>query len=515
MPGTEPESVGDDRALPPTLLYLAVDVVAVALAAVVAHLLRFGPTAANLPGPDIPYGIIALVSVPTWLAVTALAGGYDRRVLGIGSEEYRRVLDGGVHFLAVIAVLHFVFQLVFARGWVGVLIPVAVVLTVLARYLLRRWLYTQRSSGRYLHRILLVGSTPTVIDVGEHLARAGWSGLAVVGVCVDDLADSSSQAAAGHPDDELAEPRRRSPVATVDIAGVAVPVVGSTSDVPQAIVESRADAVAITDESVVGEFGELAQVAAHARGDGSGGAGQLASSPVDLLVAPAITDVAGPRTVVRPVAGLPLLHVEEPTFGGPPRVLKDIFDRLTAAVGLLLLAPFFIVAAVLIRLDSSGSVFFRQVRVGRDGREFQMVKFRTMVANAPELKVDLAGDDDGHGVLFKLHEDPRVTKVGQGLRRWSLDELPQLWNVVRGQMSLVGPRPPLPAEVEQYEREVNRRLLVKPGMTGLWQVSGRSDLPWDEAVRLDLYYVDNWSPIMDAAIILRTFSAVIRGQGAY
>jgi lipopolysaccharide/colanic/teichoic acid biosynthesis glycosyltransferase len=486
---------------------VAVDVVAVALAAIVAHLLRFGLTPANLPGPDIPYALIALFSIPTWLAVTALAGGYDRRMLSVGSEEYRRVLDGGVHFLAVVAVLHFVFRLVFARGWVGVMIPVAVVLTVSARYFLRRWLYSQRAEGRFLHRILLVGSAPTVVDVGEHLARAGWSGLSVVGVCVDDLAESPAsglegadaglggRAGASSLADDMAEPRRRLSVASLAIAGVAVPVVGTTADVARSIVDCRADAVAITDESVVGELGELAL-------------------QVELLVAPAITDVAGPRTVVRPVAGLPLLHVEEPTFAGPQRVLKDLFDRASAVVGLALLAPLFLVTAVLIRLGSQGPVFFRQVRVGRDGREFQMVKFRTMVANAADLQVDLS-EDDGNGVLFKLHEDPRITKVGRTLRRWSIDELPQLWNVVRGQMSLVGPRPPLPEEVERYERDVNRRLLVKPGMTGLWQVSGRSDLPWDEAVRLDLYYVDHWSPVMDAAIILRTFSAVIRGQGAY
>jgi exopolysaccharide biosynthesis polyprenyl glycosylphosphotransferase len=236
---------------------------------------------------------------------------------------------------------------------------------------------------------------------------------------------------------------------------------------------------------------------------------------VELLVAPAITDVAGPRTVVRPVAGLPLLHVEEPTFRGPRRVAKDIMDRVVAAAGLLVLLPVFTALAVAIRIDTRGPIFFRQGRVGRDGRRFDIVKFRTMVQDAETLQAELRERNEAAGVLFKLRDDPRVTRVGGFLRRWSIDELPQLWNVLRGEMSLVGPRPPLPAEVARYEYHVSRRLLVKPGMTGLWQVSGRSDLHWDEAVRLDLYYVDHWSPIMDGAIILRTFMAVVRGNGAY
>jgi exopolysaccharide biosynthesis polyprenyl glycosylphosphotransferase len=465
-------------AIPPTLTFFAADVVAVSVASIVAHLLRFGlQVGATVPGADIPYVLIACVSVPTWLGVLALAGAYDRRVLGVGTEEYRRVLNGGVHFLAIVALLHFVFRLVFARGWVGVMIPVAVVLTLSCRYALRRWLYHQRARGRYIHRMLLVGSEPTVVDVGEHLARSSWSGFRVVGVCLD-----------------------RGPV-ELKIAGELVPVVGSTSDVRAAIVACGADSVAITGETAPAELRELAEA--------------VETPGVELLVAPAITDVAGPRTVVRNVAGVPLLHVEEPTFAGPQRVLKEAMDRVTAALGLLVLSPVFLALAIAIRLDTPGTIFFRQRRVGHGGRRFEIVKFRTMVEGAETLRNDLDEHNEADGVLFKVRADPRITRVGRVLRRWSIDELPQLWNVLRGEMSLVGPRPPLPAEVEQYEHHVSRRLLVKPGMTGLWQVSGRSDLQWDEAVRLDLFYVDHWSPIMDVAIICRTFAAVIRGSGAY
>jgi lipopolysaccharide/colanic/teichoic acid biosynthesis glycosyltransferase len=166
----------------------------------------------------------------------------------------------------------------------------------------------------------------------------------------------------------------------------------------------------------------------------------------------------------------------------------------------------------LVRLTSPGPAFFRQTRVGRDGREFQIWKLRTMFVGADTAPVD---GNDADGILFKLRRDPRVTPLGHFLRRWSLDELPQLWNVVRGSMSLVGPRPPLPREVAQYGDDVRRRLLVTPGLTGLWQVSGRSDLAWDEAVRLDLQYVENWSLSLDLVVLLRTMTAVLRRRGAY
>jgi exopolysaccharide biosynthesis polyprenyl glycosylphosphotransferase len=465
------------RAVPGAATYVAVDVAAVSVALVIAHLLRFGLRSAELPGPNIPYVFIAVMTVPVWLGVLLLAGCYDRRVLGSGSDEYHRIVNGGVHFLAVVAVFHFLFRLVIARGFVGVLIPVAVVLTLLARLRLRAWIYARRRDGRFVRRTLLVGLPSTVVDVGEHLVRAKWSGFRLVGACVD------------------------TDVTSLAIAGESVPVVGRIRDVARAILACGADSVAVTNETAPGDLRVLAEA--------------VDQSGVELLVAPAITDVAGPRTVVRPVAGLPLLHVKEPQFAGPQRLVKDVMDRAVAAVAVLLLSPLFVAVAIAVKLDGGGPVFFRQTRVGRDGRPFRMVKFRTMVVNAEQLLATLEDRNEADGLLFKVRDDPRVTRVGRVLRRYSVDELPQLFNVILGQMSLVGPRPPLPNEVVNYEGHVNRRLLVKPGITGLWQVSGRSDLSWDEAVRLDLYYVDHWSPTMDAMIILKTFSAVLRGAGAY
>jgi exopolysaccharide biosynthesis polyprenyl glycosylphosphotransferase len=459
---------------------VAADTAAITVSLGIAHLLRFGVSAALLPGPNVPYVLVALVGVPLWLGVLALAGCYDRRILGTGSDEYRRVLNGGVHFLAVVALAHFLGRLVIARGYVGVLIPVALVLTLLARFGVRMWLHRQRRQGRYVHRLILVGTPRAVVEVGQHLVRSEWSGFLLVGMCVDV-----------GPED----------VPSLTVGARSIPVVGTPSDLAAAIDLCRADAVAITTESKPGELRALAA--------------ELAGTYVDLLVAPAIADVAGPRTVVRDVAGLSLLHVEEPTFTGPQRIAKEAFDRAGAVAALLVLAPVFAVVALAVKLDSPGPVFYRQTRVGRDGRRFNMVKFRTMVVGADRLRAELEHCNEADGLLFKLRTDPRVTRSGRILRRYSIDELPQILNVVRGDMSMVGPRPPLPAEVDLYERHVTRRLLVKPGITGLWQVSGRSDLPWDEAVRLDLYYVDHWSPTMDLAIIAKTFTAVIKGAGAY
>jgi exopolysaccharide biosynthesis polyprenyl glycosylphosphotransferase len=230
---------------------------------------------------------------------------------------------------------------------------------------------------------------------------------------------------------------------------------------------------------------------------------QLEGTGIDLVLAPALTDVAGPRIHTRPVAGLPLIHVEAPEFRGARKLIKGFVDRAVSFMALTLALPVLGIIALAIKLDSRGPVLFRQIRVGQGGQEFHVYKFRTMVVN------------ESDGLMFKMRSDPRVTRVGRFLRKWSLDELPQLANVLFGDMSLVGPRPPLPSEVARYDGDVARRLLVKPGMTGLWQVSGRSDLSWEDGIRLDLYYVENWSLAADLTILWKTFGAVILSRGAY
>jgi exopolysaccharide biosynthesis polyprenyl glycosylphosphotransferase len=243
----------------------------------------------------------------------------------------------------------------------------------------------------------------------------------------------------------------------------------------------------------------------------------LEGTEIELMVAPTVMVCVGPRIHIRPVAGLPLLHIEKPELRGGRRLLKIVVDRVLAALILLALLPLLLSVAVLVRATSAGPALFRQRRVGRDGRLFTLLKFRTMYVDAEARREQLAELDvhHGDGPLFKVRHDPRVTRVGRFLRRYSIDELPQLVNVLRGDMSLVGPRPPLPAEVETYVGPTGRRMLVSPGLTGLWQISGRADLEWHESVRLDLYYVENWSLALDALILWKTVPAVLRHRGAY
>jgi exopolysaccharide biosynthesis polyprenyl glycosylphosphotransferase len=328
-----------------------------------------------------------------------------------------------------------------------------------------------------MRRVVVVGHAPVVSDIVTMLRRETYHGLSVVAACLADAAEAGT--IAGVP-------------AMVGLAGVAE------------VVESfDADTVAVLAcPEMAGE--RLRQLA-----------WDLEKTGTDLCVAPALLDVAGPRTTIRPTAGLPLLHVDHPEFTGHKLVIKAVFDRVLALLALLVAAPLLAVIAVLISIADGGPILFRQTRVGKDGRGFALYKFRTMVPDAEARKASLMAGQPYHSPLFKLRDDPRTTRLGRWLRRWSLDELPQLLNVLAGDMSLVGPRPALPEEAAMYGDHVRRRLAVKPGMTGLWQVNGRSDLSWDESVRLDLRYVENWSLMLDLQILWKTWSAVVRGSGAY
>jgi exopolysaccharide biosynthesis polyprenyl glycosylphosphotransferase len=419
----------------------------------------------------------ALVPV-LWMASAALRSGYDPRVFGTGSEEYRRVGSAGV--LLVVAV-------VFAGQALGLQLPQHLVLTVPAltvavcagRYLARSVLQHARAAGRCSKRVLLVGREGALIHLVEQLRRDVTSGMRVVGACVTD------------------------PLAAGRLEQLGVPVVGDLTHAAAAVRQLEADTVA------VGSASETAGQYLRAL------AWQLEGSGVELLVSPGLMEVAGPRLHIRPFEGLPLLSVEQPRYEGWQRVVKGGVDRLAAGFALVVLAPVLLGIALAVRLDSAGPVLYRQERVGLNGQPFTMLKFRSMVVDAEQRLAAIQSANMSDGLLFKMRRDPRVTRVGRVLRRLSLDELPQLVNVLNGTMSLVGPRPPLPREVARYEHSVSRRLLVKPGLTGLWQISGRSDLPWEEAVRLDLRYVENWSLWLDLSILRRTLSAVLQSRGAY
>jgi exopolysaccharide biosynthesis polyprenyl glycosylphosphotransferase len=422
--------------------------------------------------------VILTASLPLlWWVSVALARGYDVRFIGLGSEEFRRVLNAAVSLTGAVAIVSYAARSDIARGYLVIALPCATVLDLLARFVLRKRLHRQRRAGAFMHRTIAVGSVDAVADLIAELRRETYHGLSVVGACLSAAAPPA------------------------EVAGV--PVCGGLERIQAAVSDLAADTVAVLASPQLNGV-RLRHLA-----------WQLERTGTDLCVAPAVMDVAGPRTTIRPVAGLPLLHVDHPELSGPKLLLKAVFDRTMAAVALILLAPLFAAIAIAIRTDDWGPVFFRQTRVGKDGRTFRVCKFRTMVVDAEQRKAELRALDEGSGVLFKIRRDPRVTRVGGRLRRWSLDELPQLINVLAGEMSLVGPRPALPAEAACYGDYMRRRLVVKPGITGLWQVSGRSDLPWEEAVRLDLRYVENWSFALDLEILWKTSSAVLRGSGAY
>ncbi len=425
----------------------------------------------------VSYVAFAVALPALWCASVALAGGYGSRIIGAGSDEFRRVLNAAVGLAAGVAIVSYVFKIDFARGYFVIALPSAAALDLAARFRLRKRLHRLRSLGSCMQRVIAVGHAPAVADLVATLRRDKYNGLSVVGAC---LAGRTML-------NEIAD----------------VPVFGGLGSVSAAVDQFGADTVAVLacPEMSGIRLRELAW--------------ELEEMGTDLCVAPALIDVAGPRTTIRPVAGLPLLQLDHPELAGGKQVIKAVFDKVAAGLVLILLAPLFVVLALAIRLDDQGPVFFRQTRVGRDGQTFKLFKFRTMVVDAEQRKLELEAHNEGAGVLFKMRKDPRVTKVGAGLRRWSLDELPQLFNVVIGDMSLVGPRPALPGEVARYGDHMRRRLVVKPGITGLWQVSGRSGLSWEEAFRLDLRYVDNWSIVLDLQILWKTFSAVRHGSGAY
>ena len=433
--------------------------------------LRFGE---HVTGP---YVALSLALPGLWLAAVGLAGGYDDRFIGTGSDEYRKILNAGVSLTAAVAIFSYLVNVDLSRAYLLIALPTVTLFDLVARYAMRKRLHRLRDAGRCMLSVVAVGHESAVANLVKELGRDHYHGMAVVGACVV------------HPSEGD------------EVAGV--PVYGDLDDVMAAVRSSGADTVAVL------ACPEMDGIRLRSL------AWELEKTGTDLCLSPALLDVAGPRTTIRPTAGLTLLHVDHPQLSGFRVFVKDLFDRSFAAAALILLSPLLVLLAVIIRLHDRGPALFTQVRVGKDGRVFRIYKFRTMVVDAEQRRSQLLDSNDTDGVLFKLRNDPRVTAVGAHLRRWSIDELPQLFNVLLGQMSLVGPRPALPDEAAKYAEHVRRRLVVKPGVTGLWQVNGRSDLNWEESVRLDLRYVENWSFALDLQILWKTISVMMRGSGAY
>lgn len=455
------------------------DLLAATVAAAAGYLIRFGPDT-SLGYPEQASLWMALVLPVVWLVAMHVARTYEPRFLWVGPEEFRRVFTAAVFLTAAVGTISWAFKLEVARGFVVMALPLAALLTLGHRYAMRRQVHRGRSNGRFQQTMLVVGHRAGVAALRAQIDREAYHGYRVVGCCLPaDPSDGAGDQFCG------------------------LPILGTLEDVAEVARRHDVDAVAVLPSM------ELEGPALRRLG------WALEATGAELLLAPAVTEIAGPRIHIRPVSGLPLLHMERPEFRGLRRLAKDATDKIAAFLLLFLLLPFFVGIAIAVRAASPGPILFRQRRVGRDGAEFEMVKFRTMIDGADAMEATLLADNDGNGVLFKLRDDPRVTTVGRWVRRYSLDELPQLLNVLRGEMSLVGPRPPLASEVERYGDDMHRRFLVKPGLTGLWQISGRSDLSWDESVRIDVHYVENWSLAYDFMILWKTVGAVRRGAGAY
>jgi len=430
--------------------------------------------------------VILTASLPViWAASVALAGGYDSRLIGMGADEFRRVINAGLGLTAAIAILAYATKARVSREYLFTAMLCAAILTLFARYMLRKRLHRLRALGACMRRAVAVGHTAGVIELVQELRREPYHGLSIVAAC-------------------LAENAGGEQFGPVEVAGT--PVLGSLDQVIEAVRESAADTVAILacPEMDTGRLRRLAW--------------ELEKSGTDLCLAPALLDVAGPRTTVRSAAGMPLLYVDHPDLSGARQVIKSVLDKLIALSVLVLFSPFLLAVAVAIRMEDGGPSLFRQVRMGKEGRPFRLYKFRTMVPDAEQQKASLAALNEVDGVLFKIRNDPRITRIGGWLRRWSIDEVPQLLNVLKGEMSLVGPRPWALVPYEEAAKttdQVRRRLAVRPGLTGLWQVSGRADLSWKESVRLDMRYVENWSFALDLQIMWKTLKAVTRKSGAY
>ena len=463
---------------------LLTDTAAIVVGVGMAQVLRFGVSASEPYALQTLLGntLVSALLVLAWALVLPMFRSRDPRIVGTGVEEYRRVANASLALFGAVAIVAYLLKLDIARGYLVVALPFGLLLLLGSRRAWRRWLVRQRDAQRCFSSVLVVGSHKAAIEMAETFEREPAAGYKVVGVCEPGWANAGK---------------------VLDIDGHRVPVLGDGHDILQAIRRSGADTVAVSNTEFLGADGMRSL------------AWDLEATQTDLLVSSGVVDVAGPRLSIRPVAGLPLLHVDKPQYEGAVKFRKLAFDVLGAAFALLVLSPLMLLVALAVRLTSPGPVFYRAERIGLNGKPFAMLKFRSMLVDADRRRLELVDANEGAGPLFKMKHDPRVTPLGRWLRRFSLDELPQLFNVLTGQMSIVGPRPPLRSEVVTYSGDVHRRLLVKPGITGLWQVSGRSDLSWEESVRLDLYYVENWSFIQDLLISWRTLRAVLGSSGAY
>ena len=421
----------------------------------------------NLTSYELRNIVIAFLILFSWLFFLWFNGSRDTNILGFGADEYKRLTNATLFSFTFIAFISYIFKLEISRGFVLLVFPIGLISLFVSRRILRKRLLNYRNQGRYVSRVLLLHSGDAD-PVEKRLLLAKHAGFNIV--------------------HKLQTLERQE--------------FNHKQIVAEALLNN-------CDQILVGQSALIS--ASELRNLGWA----LEETSIDLVVAPAVTEIAGPRLKVSNVEGLPLLHLDQPVFSGSAKAAKRLLDLFLSTIGLILISPFLILIALIIKSHDRGTVLYSQKRVGQNNKEFNVYKFRTMYEGSHEKRDEVMAQTNKDLRLAKSPNDPRITKPGAFLRRWSIDEIPQIINVFKGEMSLVGPRPPLAVEVNMYEKSERRRLLVKPGLTGLWQVSGRSELDWEAAVRLDLYYVENWSLTLDILILIRTAAAVWRGEGAY
>lgn len=468
-------------------LLLLGDILVLVGAVAAAQLVRFGLTGtpdSQVQGFAVSYPVVGVALALGWWLSLHVHQTRSPHVVGHGAEEYRRIVVATFRTFAVLAMLAVAIKMDSSRLYLAIAFPLGLAGLLLERKLVRVHLRRRRLAGDAMANVVVVGGAGSASQLADWFAKHATAGFRVTGVWVPDATDE-------HVDD-------------LALTAGNVPVMSSRLDFEQALTVSRATAVVVTDTEHLGHesLRELTW--------------RLAGTGIDLMLSPNVLDVASSRLRLHDVSGMPLLHLTEPQYAGAARLGKTLFDRVGALLLIAAFAPVLVSLALAVKLTSRGAVFYRQQRVGRDGVSFGMIKFRSMRVGADaELAALLAAEGKSLATLPKLTQDPRLTRVGAFIRRFSLDELPQLFNVVKGDMSLVGPRPQRDFEVEQYDHVATRRLTVRPGMTGLWQVSGRSDISYDDAIRLDVHYVENWSLTTDLIILCRTVRAVVASDGAY
>lgn len=463
------------------------DALILAAALAIALVLRFGldPTKETSGGLSVGYGALGLGLGIGWMVALQAMGARHPLVIGVDSLEYARVANATLLVFGLLAIVSLIAKVDMSRGYLAVAFPLGLGSLLVGRKVARVWLRGARRRGDAVTRVLVVGSLGSALTITDRLQRDASTGMTLGGVWVPGREGATTG--------ELG----------LNGGGVA-PVFGCGASLGEVLEATAADMVIVADPERIGHAGlkELSW--------------QLSGTSIQLMVSPNMLDVSGARVHLTAVSAMPFMHVAQAQYESAAAWPKVLFDRVGAAVLLVLLSPFMAVVAAAIKLTSAGSVFYRQDRIGRDGQPFRMTKFRSMCKDSDrQLAALVALEGNELAPLAKIVDDPRVTPVGRFIRRFSIDELPQLFDVLRGDMSLVGPRPQREFEVATYDRIAQRRLRVRPGMTGLWQVSGRSDLSWEDAIRLDTYYVENWSLVGDLMILWKTVRAVVASEGAY